>query len=288
MRDLEWKWKQKNDDMNIWYIHEDTGTRYDPEGYDYRGYNEDGYDREGYNRLGYNREGINRTGFDRKGIHKDTGTEYDLEGYNKDGYDKEGYNRESIDRTGKTREERNEIQKKQRRMWLGLKSKAEKLAKGQMSIEEYIMKSKTSIEDLIVFAKKEHLPFDIIRGLYRFVRPYKTYTKPFNKKEYLSSTIIIINDKEVKPTEQDVDMCIDYLKENGFLICAKTVSDTVRKHLRGEIDITRRTEQAVQENTKTQLEILEEEQAGLEKTLESVEQLETEVTQAENKDKSIK
>ena len=221
-------------------------------------------------------------------IHEDTGTEYDPEGYDKEGYNRGGYNREGIDRTGKTREERAEMQQTQRKNWLGLRKKAEKLAKGEMTIEEYIMKSKTSIEELITFAKKEHLSSDTIRGLYKYIKPYKAYTRTFRKKEYLTSTIILIDGKEVKPTEQDVDMCIEYLKTNGALVCAKNIEDLVRKYLRGEIDITQRPEQKVEESTKTQLERLEEEQKGLEQTLENVGQLEKDITQAQKKDKSIK
>ena len=166
---------------------------------------------------------------------------------------------------------------------MDLRDKAEKLAKGQMSIEEYIMKSKTSIEDLIVFSKKEHLPSDVIRGLYKYKNAYKTYTRPFKKKEYLETTILIINGEEIRPTEQEVDSCIEYLKANGTLICDKTVRTTISKYKRGEIDITERHEQDMEESTKTQLESLEEEQRGLEQTLESVEQLESEVEQANKK-----
>ena len=345
------KWKEENYGLYIRYIHEDTGTDYDPEGFNVNGNDKDGYNREGYNFFGYNREGYNKEGFDKKGIHKDTLTEYDQDGFNKEGYDKdgfdkdgfdkdgfdrwgydrerydkegynrfgynkagydrrgfdrkgihkdtlteydkegydkkgynqEGYNREGIDRTGKNREERAEIQQQQRRNWLGLRGKAERLAKGKMTIEEYIMTSKTSIEELITFAKKEHLSADIIRGLYKYKSSYKTYTRPFKKEEYLETTFLIIDGEEIIPTEQEVDACIEYLKANGSLICDKTVRTTISQYKRGEIDITQRQEQAVEESTKTQLETLEDEQRGLQETLENVEQLENEVAQAEKK-----
>lgn len=243
-------------------IHKDTKGKYDPDGFDKDGYNIEGFDRDGfdkfgydregfnkdgYNGEGYNREGINRAGFDKKGIHKDTLTEYDTDGFDKNGYDKEGYNRKGIDKTGKNREERKEIQNRQRAMWLGLRRKAEALAKGEMTIEEYIMKSKMSIEELIEFAKKNNLSADVIRGLRRFIKPYQVYTRPFSKKEYLFSTTLIIDEKEVKPTEQDVDMAIEYLKAKGSLVCDKTVNDTVRRYLKGEIDITQRSEETVKQ-----------------------------------------
>ena len=261
---------------------------YDREGYNKKGYDRKGYDKESYNKKGYDKEGYDKGGFNVDGIHRDTGTQFDSEGYNKEGYDKDGYNREGLDRTGKNRDERKEIQQTQRKNWLGLRDKAEKLAKGQISIEEYIMKSKTSIEDLITFAKKEHLSADIIRGLYKYIKPYKTFTRPFKKKEYLETTFLIIDGEEIRPTEQEVDACIEYLKENGSLICDKTVRTTISQYKRGEIDITQRPKQAVEESTKTQLETLEDEQRGLQETLENVEQLENEVAQAEKKDKSIK
>lgn len=134
-----------------------------------------------------------------------------------------------------------------------------------MFIEEYIMKSKTSIEDLITFAKKEHLSTEIIRGLYKYKSAYKTYTRPFKKKEYLETTLLIIDGEEIRPTEQEVDAYIEYLKANGSLICDKTVRTIISQYKRGKINITQRPKQAIEEK------------------LESVEQLESNVTQAEKK-----
>lgn len=247
--------------FNIYFKHKDTGTVYNEEGYNYKGYDRHGFDKnginkktgteyneEGYDKFGYNKEGLNKkgfyrdgfdiNGFNKDGIHKVTNTEYNLDGYNKDGYDKEGYNKDGIDRYGKTRKEREEIQHNQTKNYLGLRDKAIKLAKGEMTIEEYVMKSKTSIEDLISFAKKEKLSSDIVKGLYKYRGAYKVYTVPFNKNEYLSSTILEINGEEVKPTEQDVDKCIEYLKANDSLVCNKTIRSTVLKYKRGEIDIS--------------------------------------------------
>ena len=301
-------------------IHIYTHSRYDKDGYDINGWNRDGrhkvthsmYGLDGFTINGFSKK---KKEFGGKRIHKVTGSIYDEEGFDYDGYDKDGYGRdgfnidgfdrsgygrdgfnaEGVNREGKTREDiekdkedtKAENKKQTRKNYLGLINKVEKLAKGQMTIEEYIMKSKMSIEELIAFAKKDHLPDDIIRGLYRYIKPYKAYTRPFNKQNYLSTTILIIDDKEVKPTEQDVDMCIEYLKANGSLICDKTVRDTIRMYLKGEIDITQRNE-VIEEDTRTQLEILEDEQKDLQAHLERVQQLESEVVQAEKKDQSIK
>ena len=182
--------------------------------------------------------GIDRDGYDRNG--------YNIEGYDREGYKRNGYNDKGINRNGRTEEQQKEFDlqeqerkvKQRRANYLGLISKAEKLAKGEMTIEEYIMKSKTSIDDLITFAKKKGLSADVIRALYKYKKTYNAYKKPFSKKEYLNSTIFLIDGKEVRPTEQDVDMCIDYLKVNGSLICDKTVSETISKYKRGEVDIT--------------------------------------------------
>jgi hypothetical protein len=85
-------------------IHRDTGTEYDPNGFNVAGYDADGYDsdgfdengldREGYDSSGYDTDGYDRDGydpdgFDRDGIHCDTGTRF-----NEDGYDCEGNARE--------------------------------------------------------------------------------------------------------------------------------------------------------------------------------------------------
>lgn len=107
-----------------------------------------------------------------------------------------------------------------------------------MTLEDYIKCSKTSIDDLIAFAKKENMDAVIIRGLFKHKKLYSAYKKPFTKADYLKSTTLIIDGQEVKPTEEDVDKCVEYLQVNGSLICDKTVRDTVRGYLKGEIDIT--------------------------------------------------
>ena len=154
-----------------------------------------------------------------------------------------------------------------------------------MTIQEYIKKSKTTIDGLIDFAKKEHLGQDVISGLYRYKKPYQKYSKIFNKTEYLADTILLINGKEVRPTEEDVDKCIQYLKAKGSFICDITVRDTIRMYKRGEIDITKIPEIVEEENTMTRLESLDQEQRALQKTLAEVEQLEDEVSKKDPKAK---
>mgnify|MGYP004596925501 FL=1 len=155
-----------------------------------------------------------------------------------------------------------------------------------MTIEEYISKSKYSIEELIEFAKRQHLSPDVIRGLHKLKQQYKLYTTPFNKKQYLKITAIMIDGKLVKPTEQDVDICINYLKKEGTRICDFTVQDIVRKYLRGKIEIP---QENMSQNTtnKTELQRLEEEQKRLTEQLKDIKQLEEQVTQAEKKEKTI-
>lgn len=62
--------------------------------------------------------------------------------------------------------------------------------------------------------------------------------KPFEKDKYLKNTKIQISEKEiVTPIEGDIEVCIQYLKENGRLICDYNVREAVRKYLKGEINI---------------------------------------------------
>lgn len=228
-----------------------NGTEYDSNGYNYKGYDKDGYDKRGFkldsekeiyihkngteygnfgfDYRGYNKEGFNYRGYDKEGYYKD--------GY-KDGFDREGFDKQGLNKQGLTREQVKECVNQRRKNFLGLKNKTEKLGKGEMTLEDYIKCSKTSIDDLIVFAKKEHMDAEVIRGLYKHKKLYAAYKKPFAKADYLKSTTLIIDGQEVKPTEEDVDKCVEYLQVNGSLICDKTVRDTVRGYLKGEIDIT--------------------------------------------------
>ena len=233
-----------------------NGTYYDYDGFDVNGYNR----RDGYNRDGYDRDGYNYRGFDKKGIHRETrtiynekgfrkggrhknGTRYDDDGYDFRGFDRDGYNRDGINKNGLTRNQVKEEKNQRTSNYLGLINKAEKLGKGEMSLEDYVKSSKTSIEELIKFAKKENMSVDIIRGLQKYKKSYAIYKKPFSKKNYLESTILLIDGQEVKPTEEDVDKCVGYLKAKDSLICDKTVKDTVRKYLRGEIEVSIKDEE---------------------------------------------
>lgn len=77
-------------------IHRDTGTRYDPRGFDM-----DGIHRRGgrYDGVRVN-DGYDRNGFNRNGIHRTTGTVLDPEGFNDRGYDVNGYNRYGFNNRG--------------------------------------------------------------------------------------------------------------------------------------------------------------------------------------------
>lgn len=101
-------------------IHRDTGSRFNPDGYDINGRDAEGYDIDGYDADGYD---LNR--FDPDGIHRDTGTVFnprgrtvqgnrydddgydvdgrDSSGYDRDGYDEQGYSEDGEDRHGNTR-----------------------------------------------------------------------------------------------------------------------------------------------------------------------------------------
>lgn len=110
-------------------MHRDTGTEYDPEGYNISGYDKGGRDRSGYDKFGidkegYDKHGIDSYGYDRNGNRRnpdgspmfrtDRKNGYDVWGVDKDGYkedgfdrfgfDREGYNREGLDKDGYTRE----------------------------------------------------------------------------------------------------------------------------------------------------------------------------------------
>ena len=254
-----------NHGFNKQHIHK-NGTEFDNEGFNYNGYDKEGYDRRGFkldsekgiyihkngteysdsgfDYRGYDKEGFNYRGYDKEGYYKD--------GY-KDGFDREGFNSQGLNKQGLTMEQVQEGKNQRRKNFLGLKGKAEKLGKGEMTLEDYVKCSKTSIDDLIIFAKKENMNADVIRGLYKHKKLYATYKKPFAKADYLKSITLIINGQEVKPTEEDVDKCVEYLQVKGSLICDKTVRDTVRGYLKGEINITIKEaelEEQIEENKK--------------------------------------
>ena len=83
--------------------HKETGTPYNPEGFDKNGYNEKGFDKDGYNRQGFDNEGYGRDGFNASGwnrdeINKNTRTKYDSQGYDINGWNAQGWNRQNTNK----------------------------------------------------------------------------------------------------------------------------------------------------------------------------------------------
>ena len=78
-------------------IHKETKTKYDKDGYNYKGFNKDGYNAEGYDEEGFDLQGYDEEGFDLQGYDKDG---YNYKGFNKDGYNAEGYDEEGFDLQG--------------------------------------------------------------------------------------------------------------------------------------------------------------------------------------------
>ena len=86
--------------FNATKFHRDTGTLFNPSGYDF-----DGYDAEGFNSMkfhrdtgtlfnlsGYDIDGYDAEGFNTTKFHRDTGTIFNPSGYDIDGYDIAGFN----------------------------------------------------------------------------------------------------------------------------------------------------------------------------------------------------
>ena len=78
------------------------------------------------------------------------------------------------------------------------------------------------------------------------------------------------------------------MKANGEILCNKTISDTIRLYLRGEIDVTIKKEERNNEqhqtslNGKTELEMLEAEQTQLQERLQIVQAREKQISDKEN------
>lgn len=111
------------------------------------------------------------------------------------------------------------------------------LVSGKMSMEQYILSHKTSLDDLIKFARKLKVNGSVIKKLYSLKGEYKALRKPFIREKYVGIVRIMVGNQYVAPTDEDVDGCIQYLRDNGRLVCGKTVKETVRGYLRGEIEI---------------------------------------------------
>ncbi|MDA0780898.1 MAG: filamentous hemagglutinin N-terminal domain-containing protein [Rickettsiales bacterium] len=71
-------------------VHKETGTPYDPNGFDIHGFDINGFDINGFNQFG----------FDINGIHRDTGTPFGPDGYDQNGFDIAGFDRNGFDING--------------------------------------------------------------------------------------------------------------------------------------------------------------------------------------------
>lgn len=85
------KWYEMPDGRG--HIHRQTGSQYDPDGYNCLGYDKNGFDRIGFNNMGLDARGFNIRGWSEEGIHRVTGTDRDTEGYDYKGLDLDGRSR---------------------------------------------------------------------------------------------------------------------------------------------------------------------------------------------------
>ena len=94
-------------------VHSETGTIFDPEGFDKDGFNEFDFNRENIHRVTgtkYSPQGfdcfgktenlIDIHGFNLEGVHTITGTKFDPQGYDINGFDNEGISRDGYDCNG--------------------------------------------------------------------------------------------------------------------------------------------------------------------------------------------
>ena len=89
-------------------IHKETGTAFNPDGYNRYGCDKDGYYFNGRNSLGFNKDGYNQEkfkvdGFNDEGINQFTGSSYDHEGFDEDGIHvrtRQKFNESGINREG--------------------------------------------------------------------------------------------------------------------------------------------------------------------------------------------
>ena len=108
---------------------------------------------------------------------------------------------------------------------------------------------------------------EIIRRLYKILPQYNAYKKPFSKEEYLKTSSVMIDGKLVKASEEEIDKCIEYMKQKNEWISGKTVSDCIRDYLKGEKDIT----------LKVELSDLNNIQKDLEKRIEKIDRMEEKI-----------
>lgn len=237
--------------------HYETNSKYDPKGYDRNRFNRDGihevtgtffdpegYDKKGYDKDGFNKEGINKDGFNREGFNVKTNSIYDSKGYDKDGYDKRGFNKEGIHKiTGTSYDEsgvdvNGKSLKKEQEEENKLLDLSIRIAEGTITISEYIRSTDKSPDELFkVFSNKLNLNRTQYVRFKEFIKEHKVYLIPFNEKKFLESTKYIVGKDIVAPTKEDVDLCIEYLKENDIYLCDYTIKKTVREYIQGILSI---------------------------------------------------
>ena len=217
-----------------------NGSYYDEDGYD-----KAGYDVEGYNKHGIDREGYNRRGFNAEGKHQN-GSYYDADGYNIDGYDRYGFNRQNKMKDSRGEEEFDSkgVHKKRRlqKSKDALVKKIYELVDGKISIKQFVKHtSYYTMPQLLKFAANEGIDRDTCIMLDTYRDEFERYKVPFAKEEYLKTTTLIIGGQEIRPTKDDVDKCIEYLKSIKELVCNVTVRRTIIEYKNGRLDVSKRT-----------------------------------------------
>ncbi len=112
------------------------------------------------------------------------------------------------------------------------------LANGKISINDFITTYTYSIEEALEIAKKN--PEFTQSEIYFLTRAHRHslfYQTPFDRDQYKECCAIIVDGKRVKPTDKQIDACIDYIREHDFYECDFTIRTLVALYLTKKIDM---------------------------------------------------
>ena len=136
-----------------------------------------------------------------------------------------------------------------------------RLANEQISINDFLTTYTYSLEDALRIAKKEsEFTKEEISQLSRMYNYSLFYQTPFDREAYKECCAVMVDGKKVKPTDQQIDACLEYIRDHEFYECDFTVRTLIAMYLSKKIDM--KSENSAKE-LQDKLEVLEKKKLSL-------------------------
>lgn len=275
--------------FNKKHIHRETGTEYDPDGFNFYGINAEGIKKSDIlkEQKRIQREAEREERIKRKELEKSAEKQrLEAEKIAREKREKaeqvrkfqernyKGYNIKGIDWEKKYDEEKERIKQQELRRNLEMVKKAshvvdliQKMKADKISVIEqnklldqyFKLYPDASYEKMLNFAKNNtiskvgRINAGYIKNLHRYKELVDKYNEPFIKENCIEHYYVSINGVASKTTENDVEECVEYMIDSNIHICKSNVEEVILQRKKGLLQF----ETKLQKESKRKRELVE-------------------------------